>query len=157
MRILVMSDGHGATNNAEKALLSHTDAKHVFYLGDGADKIDKLSGFYPDRIFHIVSGNCDYGSEHILRGEEMINGVRILYTHGHRYNVKYGTGVLLDEAKTIGAKLVLYGHTHISKVEYIDGIYLVNPGALSHSREGKESYAVIDITDKGIMPITIKI
>ena len=33
-----------------------------------------------------------------------------------------------------------------------DGIYLVNPGSV---RQG--SYAVIDITDSGIMPVLMKI
>jgi putative phosphoesterase len=156
MRILVMSDAHGQIRGAEKALEAHPDAKQVFYLGDGSDKIHELKSFYPDRNINIVSGNCDFNSNFMSRGEAVVNGIRILYTHGHRYNVKYGIQLLYDEAKTIGAKLVLYGHTHVSKIEYIDGIYFVNPGALSRSRDGHESYAVIDITDKGIMPIIIK-
>lgn len=157
MRILVMSDCHGMTRNAEKALDAHPEAKTVFYLGDGAYEIDELKSFYPDRNFHIVSGNCDIGSRFIGIGEAVIGKIKILYTHGHRYNVKYGTQMLLEVAQDVGASLALYGHTHISKIEYVNGIYLVNPGALSHSREGSESYAVIDITDSGIMPLILKI
>lgn len=157
MRILVMSDCHGAVTRVEKALEAQPEAKHVFYLGDGADEVLRLIEFYPDRIFHIVKGNCDWGSELPLNGIENINGVNIYYTHGHRNFVKQDTAVLKAIAQNFKAKIVLYGHTHCASTEYCDGIYIVNPGALSCSRSGPESYAVIDILPNGIIPIIIKI
>lgn len=157
LRILVMSDCHGAYHEAERVLSAHDDIKTIFYLGDGVGVIENIMEFYPDKTFHIVSGNCDWNSKYNDYGEAVINNVRIIYTHGHKLGVKYGTEQLFKLAQNVGATLVLYGHTHISSVEYRDGIYLVNPGSLRLSREGAESYAIVDISKDGIMPNIIKI
>ncbi len=157
MRIIVLSDCHGAASRVQKAIDAQPDAKHVFYLGDGAEEVKKLTEFYNDRIFHIVKGNCDFGSELPLQGCVNVNGANIYFTHGHRNFVKQDTAVLQAIASNFDAKIVLYGHTHIAKTDYIDGVYYVNPGALSGSRNGPESYAVIDILPNGIIPIIIKI
>lgn len=150
-----MSDCHGLRRAIEKVLDKHEDIKKVFYLGDRTNDIEAVRDFYSDREFFIVSGNCDWNSDYPTYGETVIEGVRIIYTHGHRYNVKYGTEELFQTAKTAGAKLALYGHTHVAREEYRDGIYLINPGALNGAREGREGYAIIDITVKGIMPSLI--
>lgn len=157
MRILVLSDCHGALRHAERAIEAHPDIKKIFFLGDGADEVFGLQSFYSDRTFYIVSGNCDPFSTFPNFGEVVIEGKRILYTHGHRYSVKYSTEMLFEIAKNINADLALYGHTHVAKEEYRDGIYLVNPGALNHSREGGNSYAIIDVTSKGIVTSFMKI
>ncbi len=155
MRILVLSDCHGARRDIEKVLEKHQDIKKVFYLGDLVKDIDAVKDFYNDRQFFIVSGNCDWNSEYPSYGESLIEGIKVVYTHGHRYNVKYGTEKLFETAKAVGAKLVLYGHTHIARQEYREGIFLVNPGAIHRAREGREGYAIIDITSQGIMPSLI--
>lgn len=157
MRILVMSDCHGSRRALQTALDAHPDIKQIFYLGDGVRDIEEMMQFYPDKIFNIVSGNCDWNSMYPTYSEKVIEGVRIIFTHGHRHNVKYTTEKLYEMAKNVGATLVLYGHTHCAKSEYCDGVYLVNPGALHGAREGREGYAVIDITSQGIMPSLMKI
>ncbi len=157
MRILVLSDCHGAVSRVQKAIEAQPDAKHVFYLGDGVRDVQEIISFYPDRIFHLVKGNCDFSSDLPIHGVADINGAKIFFTHGHRSFVKQDTAVLRAIAGNFGAKIVLYGHTHIANVEYSDGVYCINPGALSGSRNGPESYAVIDILPEGIMPIIIKI
>ncbi len=151
MRILVLSDCHGSHRTVEKALDAHTDIKKVFYLGDGVSTVEEIQRFYPDREFNIVSGNCDWHSSYPVYGETVIEGVRVIYTHGHRYNVKHGTERLYEAAQNAGASLALYGHTHEARVEYRDGIYLVNPGASNGAYNGS-CYAVIDISKAGIMP-----
>ena len=157
MRILVISDCHGNRRALETVLDRHADIKQVFYLGDGVGAVDEIKMFYPDKSFHIVSGNCDWGSDYPSYGETVLEGVRIVYTHGHRYGAKYGTERLFETAVNVGAKLVLYGHTHAAKQEYRDGIYVINPGALHGAREGREGYAVIDISSAGIMPSLMQI
>lgn len=157
MRILVMSDCHGAVGRAQKALDAHPEAKTVFYLGDGANEIEELISFYPDRKFYIVKGNCDWNSDLPTQGNVTVNGTVIYFTHGHRNFVKQGTAILRAIAENLGAKIALYGHTHCADIEYRDGIYCINPGALSGSRNGPESYAVIDILPQGIMPIIIPV
>ncbi len=156
MRLLVISDSHSRRGEIEKAIESQSDAKHIFFLGDCVRDIEDYTYIYPDRIFHIVSGNCDFSSEFPCENETVIEGLRIFYTHGHSYFVKGGLGGLKAEAKRRSAKIVLYGHTHISKIDYDDGIYFVNPGSLSSGRESGTSFAVIDIKPNGVMPIIIK-
>lgn len=153
MRIAVISDSHKRTNVIDKILADESDVKHIFFLGDNTSDIENFTYMYPEKSFHIVSGNCDYFSEFPTVGVEAIDGKRILYTHGHTFYVKYGIEKLKETALLNRYDIVLYGHTHIAKTVYENGIYIVNPGSCSNPREGKPSYAVIDITDNGIMPI----
>lgn len=157
MRIVVISDSHKRTGVIDKILSAQPQASHVFFLGDNVADIEDFPFLYPDKKFHIVCGNCDFYSTVQSVGLEVLNGKRIFYTHGHTYNVKYGLSKLLETAKANNYDIVLYGHTHIAKILYEDGIYIVNPGSPTNPRESKASYAVIDITDDGIMPIIISI
>ena len=157
MRIVVISDSHRRSAIIDKILSSQPDAQHVFFLGDNATDIEDFQFLYPNKIFHTVCGNCDFASMLPTVGLEVIGGKRILYTHGHTLSVKYGIGRLLEISEKNNCNIALYGHTHISRILYENGIYLVNPGSCSCAREGRNSYAVIDITDNGIMPIIIEI
>ena len=157
MRILVTSDAHGSVRDLENLIEKYSDIKHIFYLGDGVEAVAEIQQFFSDRNFYLVSGNCDFSSQFRGIGEAVINGVRIIYTHGHRYGVKYGTEKLFELAKFAGAKLVLYGHTHIQREEYKDGIYVVNPGALHGAREGREGFAIIDVSNEGIVTNLLKL
>ena len=149
MRILVISDSHKRTGVIDKILSVQQSAKYVFFLGDNVDDLEDFEILYPDKIFFKVCGNCDYFSTAPTVGFEVLNGVRIFYTHGHTFNVKSGTERLLQKAREENYNIVLYGHTHIAKTLYADGIHIVNPGSCSSPREGKPSYAVIDITESG--------
>ena len=156
MRILVISDSHGKTSAIEKAIESQPTAKHIFFLGDCVRDIEDFTFIYPDRFFHLVSGNCDYSSMLKSVDAVTVEGVRILFTHGHPFSVKSGMARIREAAAQNGAQLVLFGHTHISYTEYSNGIHFVNPGSLSHG-DGGAGYAVVDIEPSGIRPIIIKI
>ncbi len=157
MRIVVISDSHGSTGKIDKVLQAQPQAEYVFFLGDNVSDIEDYEFIYPNMKFCVVSGNCDYNSFLPASGMETAYGVRIFYTHGHTLGVKYSVDNLIKSAKQNNCQIALYGHTHISNILYEDGVYIVNPGSLSRSREGSESYAVIDITQSGIMPIIIKV
>ena len=158
MRITVISDSHRRSGVIDKILSARDDSTHIFFLGDLVSDMDDFELLYPEKKFHIVSGNCDGFSLYPYVGLEILNGVRIMYTHGHTFSVKYGTSRLLEAAKQNNCQIVLYGHTHVSNILYEDGIYIVNPGSVSSPRDSsRASYAVIDITDKGIMPIIIEV
>ena len=157
MRILVMSECHGSIGKVIKAIENQPEAKDIFYLGDGVNEVESIIHNYPDRSFHLVHGNCDWNSMLPTTASKTLSGTTVFYTHGHTLFVKRNTDMLLAAAKQAGAKIALFGHTHCASIEYKDGIHLVNPGALSASRNGPESYAVIDILPNGIMPIIIKI
>lgn len=157
MRILVISDSHRNTRVIDKILESQPDAKHVFFLGDCTADIEDFDLLYPDKTFHIVCGNCDFYSSFKSVDVDTVCGHRIFFTHGHNYAVKSSYQHLLKTTKENNCDIALFGHTHIPKIVYEEGVYLVNPGSCSKSREGRPTYAVIDITDKGIMPFTIEI
>ncbi len=157
MRIVVISDSHKRSDIVEKILYSQPEASEVFFLGDHADDVEDLQYIFPNKRFHILSGNCDYFSAFPSTAVATVSGVKIFYTHGHTLSVKYGTERLLESAKQNDCQIALYGHTHISKILYEDGIYVVNPGSCSKGRDFHESYAVIDIEQNGIMPIIVNL
>lgn len=158
MRIVVISDSHRRTNIIDKILASQPTARQVFFLGDNVADIEDFEYLYPDKLFHAVSGNCDYMSTVPCVDVENVAGKKILYCHGHTFSVKSGTSRLLEAAKGNNCDIVLYGHTHVSQILYADGVYIVNPGSCSSPRDGsRPSYAVIDITDNGIMPIIVNL
>ena len=58
---------------------------------------------------------------------------------------------LVNRAKELNCDIVCFGHTHVSFLDRVDGVTLVNPGSLSHSRDGKPcSYAILDINEDDI-------
>lgn len=156
MRILVASDTHGKVLPLKKAIEQEKEAQTIIFLGDGANDVYKLSKDFKDKKFIILRGNNDIGSflETYIGN---FNQIGVFATHGHRYFVKSGIETLKKQAKLNGAKLCLYGHTHKADISYEDGVYFVNPGSFYASKTGFFSYAVVDIIDKGIMPIIKKI
>lgn len=157
MRITVISDSHRNVRAIRSILDAQPQTRHVFFLGDVTADIEDMNIEYPDKCFHIVSGNCDFFSNYPASGIETVGGHKIFYTHGHTLGVKHGTDNLIKTARLNGCKIALYGHTHVSQILYEDGIYIVNPGSCSEPRSGVPSYAVIDIEENGIMPIIINI
>ena len=157
MRITVISDSHRNSRVIRKILNERTDSSTVFFLGDVTADIEDIMHEYPNKTFNIVSGNCDFFSIYPSAGIANVGGHNIFYTHGHTLSVKYGTERLIAAAKEKNCDIALYGHTHISKILYEDGVYLVNPGSCSSPREGRPSYAVIDIEKNGVMPIIINL
>lgn len=152
MRLVVLSDTHGRPSLIDRVLRSEKDAKEVFFLGDIVSDIEEVMPEFGDRNFHIVKGNCDYFCSYPVFDIKEYPHACVYYTHGHKYFVKSGTEVLCSTARSTGANVVLFGHTHIPSVEYEGGIYLINSGSLALPRELGPSYAVIDITEKGILP-----
>ena len=158
MRIVVISDSHKNTRVIDKILDSQPDAKAVFFLGDNITDIEDFEFMYPDKRFFAVAGNCDYFSTASSVELVTVSGVKILYTHGHTLGVKYGLERLKEVAKQRECQIALYGHTHVSQILYEDGLHIVNPGSCSEPRDGiVRTYAVIDITENGIMPVIIKL
>ncbi len=157
MRIIAISDSHGRSGVIDKILSAQKEADHIFFLGDNVTDIEDFPILYPEKKFHIISGNCDSFSPLPSTGLEAINGVNIFYTHGHTLGVKYSLEHLKEHALLRNCKIALYGHTHISNILYEDGLYIVNPGSCSRPRDSAPSYAVIDIENGRIFPFTVKI
>ncbi len=134
--ILAFSDSHG--DPLPQSLVSvAAESKYVFFLGDG---ISELGGLLTLKNLHVVRGNCDragFKSEEIVQ----VDGVKILLTHGHEYNVKRNLLLLACRAKELGCSVVFYGHTHFASIDECEGVTLICPGAMCRSYFSKPSYA----------------
>lgn len=136
MKILVFSDSHGKSENIIKALKIHGGVcDFAVFLGDGLKDIDYVREKF-SVPFVTVKGNCDTLISSGERDECVLDldGVRVLLTHGHKYNVKYGCGTLLYRARELEVDAVLFGHTHtpLDTQEYVGDkrIHLFNPGSV---------------------------
>lgn len=150
MRIVVFSDSHGDIFQAIEVVRRNEKEKVFIFLGDGVDELETLREMYPHKEFIGVRGNCDFFC-HLPDEYTMdADGVKLICTHGHLYNVKSTQEKLAEAARKKGATVALYGHTHKSLVKYDDGLYLVCPGSISRPADRYPTYATIDITKKGI-------
>ena len=154
MRILVVSDTHRDAFALREAILKQPAADIVIHFGDGAEEAQEMKENFPEKMFLMVRGNCDWGSKIPVDDEIVLEGKHIFYTHGYTYNVKYGMYEAISAARARKADILLFGHTHNAMTDYQDGLYIMNPGSL-HGSEG--SYGVIDITNAGIVMNLLKI
>ena len=157
MRIAVMSDSHGQGLVVDRIVRREKDADIIIFLGDVTSDIEDFTYEYTDKKFYIVSGNCDRFPSFPYSSVASIGGINIFMCHGHTLGVKGGLGGLIRAARQSECKIALYGHTHIPNIKYEDGLYIVNPGSCARSRDGGNSYAVIDIRDNGILPSIVRI
>lgn len=157
MRVVVISDSHGSGYVVDRILRREKNAQVVVFLGDVTRDIEDFVYEYTDKKFYIVSGNCDFMPDYPYSTVFEVKKTPIYACHGHTLGVKGGTGALAMAARQQGCKIALYGHTHIPNIKYDEGLYIVNPGSCARSREGGNSYAVIDIRDNGILPTIVRI
>lgn len=147
MKILVISDTHGYTANAEK-LIKNGDFDYCIHLGDMADDCIKLQTIFPKQKFIFARGNNEfYITDDSLFPYERIftlENVKFFICHGHKYNVKLSTSLLKSKALDENADIALFGHTHSPMTENDGKITLMNPGNIF-------SYGTIEIHDKNAM------
>lgn len=152
MRLIVTSDTHrdffALHTLVEKF---HHTADLFIHLGDGADELEQVKDLYPECKFLNVRGNCDFGRQGTFAGCFSCGIAKILYTHGHIYNVKYELESILRAGKEVDANVILFGHTHVPMVDYRDGVHMLNPGSLGMPHGAKPTYGVVDITEKEIV------
>ncbi len=161
MKWIVFSDSHGTARNMEKVLDMHFDTADGFlFLGDGYREFRHLADCYPGRTYLCVRGNCDPAEADAPPLEELadIGGVRIMLTHGHRYQVKSGTEMLVSAARARRADIVLYGHTHEPFQQYLppegegeQPLYVFCPGSITLPRVGHPAYGILEIRANGIL------
>ena len=152
MRIFVFSDSHGNYWVLKKIVERYrSQAAFFIHLGDLERDVESLRPLCPGVKILGVPGNCDMFSTSPSYDLVTAEGRQILFTHGHRFHVKNGLDSLKSFARANGADVALYGHTHVSHTEYDDGLYLMNPGSVSASRNGGNSFGIVDITPAGIV------
>lgn len=157
MRLVVISDSHGSGQIVDRIIRREKLAEIFVFLGDKTADIEDFTYEYTDKKFYIVSGNCDFMPEYPYTATINAEKIKIFACHGHTLGVKGGLGNLCLAARQAECQIALYGHTHIPNIKYVDGLYIVNPGSCARSREGGNSYAVIDIRENGILPTIVRI
>jgi hypothetical protein len=144
----LLSDTHGRAQTAREAveLLLEQGADMLIHLGDigSVEVIDALAvrsvGTDQQIEAHMVFGNCDWESDALARyardlgviehgtgGELVVDGKRVVFTHGHIASI-------LNGAIESGAEYLLHGHTHVQSDEIMCETRVINPGALFRAR-----------------------
>ena len=142
MKVLVLSDSHGAVHFLRRILDTEPEAEIVFFLGDGLSDIEKVKPHYPIKKFICVKGNNDFYYQENKEAYKHIDGVTIMACHGDAFRVRSTLRELINKTASVRGNLALYGHTHQRNL-YSDaatGIFAVNPGAVCDGR-----YCVLDI------------
>lgn len=152
MRVVAFSDTHGNGAVIERIISDNPTVKYFIFLGDGERELERSRSLHQDVEILYVCGNCDYRSFAPDTDIFVKNGRKLIFTHGHNFQVRYSLDRLYQLAKQNCADVALFGHTHCRYLEYRDGVYLMNPGSASLPRDGKApSYGFIDIEDSGIV------
>ena len=146
MRVIVVSDSHGATGRLSTILTVAEQAgpiDAIIHLGDGYYDLRDLEVALPP--VYQVAGNCDLFRSDTLDFVTLSNA-KLLLTHGHYQHVREGTDDLLSLALEEKCAAALYGHTHYQKMEWRSGILILNPGAVNDCQ-----YAVLNINRLGAL------
>jgi len=146
MKILVMSDSHGAKSALLKAATVESP-ELILHLGDHDRDCVALTSGFPEIPLRSVKGNCDGFSSGLVTDEFVLSGKRFFMTHGHAYRVKYGLNLIIEKAQAREADILLFGHTHIPHYSLNDNLVIINPGSIS---TGQKTYAVLNLSDDGV-------
>lgn len=158
MKVLFISDIHGSFYYLRKVMDEYEkqEMDKIVILGDvlyhgprnqlpkGYDcqaVLKLLNGYKEDII--AVRGNCDAEVDQmVLEFDVMadykkvnLNGIDFFLTHGHLYEG------IPDMAKDC---VFAYGHIHKAVACKQDGQYVINPSSISLSKEGVNSYGVLE-------------
>ena len=150
MKYMIISDIHGDIYNLNIVLdiYSKEMCNKLIVLGDlfnygidlnRDDIIYRLNLLRDDVIY--VRGNCDNNINGILFDtpyslEIDINNKKVFLNHGHLYNNEYLLGSNYN--------IIISGHTHVANIEKIHDKLFLNPGSISKSRKGENSFMIID-------------
>lgn len=133
MKLLVMSDSHGAEGMLE-LVARHIEKNaydYIIHLGD----VRRDAQWLEDRLGREimgVAGNCDFLSQDAREIVTVFGGARMLFTHGDAYGVKRSYDRLSYYAEEKQCKAAFFGHTHQFFAGKAGSVMLVNPGALQN-------------------------
>ena len=151
-RILVISDTHYPNRLIPDAFYGLIeDCDLLVHCGDFQD-----SDFYDELLLlgkplHAVLGNNDdFLLERQLprRLAFTAGGVRIGVVHGSGPSRKALENARREFAGE-GLDIVLFGHSHVPTIQQEGGRLYLNPGSLTCSRSGGESYGILEVKDGG--------
>jgi putative phosphoesterase len=144
-KILVLSDTHGNAKGLQKLRPLIAENDYIVHLGDGAGDMREIMREFPDKVY-LCGGNCDFFTRYPDEGILQVEGLKIMYCHGHKYRVKSTLAELALTAKNRDCDIALYGHTHTALISEINGVTLINPGSLSRpvGEGGSYCYLVVN-------------
>ena len=147
MRILIISDSHGSTENID--LLKKKEGKFdlILHCGDGTGDFDYISDRLGCRV-NGVRGNCDIFSGEFAVQNLNIEGKLIHIEHGNKLPC-LDDREILNYAVNSRYDVILYGHTHEQKLLNGNGRWVINPGSISRPRDGAPSYVVMKTDGNG--------
>ena len=166
MKLLVVSDTHGAYGKLALLLKMHRDADALIFLGDGLSDLQRAGVDGMPLCVFSVRGNCDsslFGDGVPEERELGLGGSRFLAMHGHTRGVKYGLEEAVSAAVGSGADVLLYGHTHAPFEKYLPAgsdffgvniekpLYIFNPGSLGSAYDGHSYFGIIEAREGGIL------
>lgn len=154
LRLLVISDTHYPLRKISGEFYSllldaegQTRFNGIIHCGD-IQEID----FYEDLLtyeiplYAVLGNNYDFLLERKIPFRRVINltGLNIGIVHGHGSFFP-----AIENAKKEFCKdkvdIVCYGHSHIASIDTIGEKLFINPGSLTSGRNGKNTYAIIEI------------
>jgi putative phosphoesterase len=142
MRIIVVSDTHGAPELLLSAVRQAGKTDMLLHLGDGQRDCGALERAYGGEV-RMVRGNCDFMGGDLYEQILSPGGVVVFMTHGHLYDAKLTLNKLWYKGQQCGADIVCFGHTHMPLLDRQGKLTLLNPGSLRHGR----TYGLIEIRD----------
>lgn len=162
MKILIVSDSHGRTENLFKVIHREKDIQCFIHLGD-AEKSEEeirreIEKDNPLCAVNFVRGNCD---DDLRTPESKIltfSFVNVFVTHGHRYHPGYGLDDLAATAYHNNCAYALFGHTHRPEFADVMGVTCFNPGSIAYPRneDRKASYGIMTADPDGHIKLEIK-
>jgi len=140
MILLLFSDNHRNKENIDIILKRHPNADRIISLGDSEMSEAELTGL---GIFG-VRGNYPFEPKFPDDLLFVFDEWMMVFTHGHRQNVKSGLTQIYLFGKEKVADAVFFGHTHRAFLEDFRDLVLCNPGSLAQPRINEPaSYAVV--------------
>lgn len=140
MKILILSDTHGAVSAAE-GIIRKERPDHVIHLGDCLQDAKELAERFPTLPICRVPGNNDFFSDEPKERAIRLEDAGLFLCHGHTTGVKNGDySAQWAKAYRNRCTVSLFGHTHVPHLEERDGILLLNPGAAERDR-----YAILTL------------
>lgn len=141
MKLYIFSDSHGSLQEMLQ-IVEKNPPDAIVHLGDGTQDAEDLGHIFPNIPLYRVPGNCDGFTSMAPIQELVIDGIHILFSHGHLWSVKQHMVHALEAAREQNANILLHGHTHIPKIEEeADGLVVMNPGP------SPDSYGIITIEE----------
>jgi putative phosphoesterase len=144
VKVLIVSDVHGHLEKLHTIVTRHPTVETVLSAGD-----QEISQSWLDQHnIQAVYGNA-YQDSGQSRVQMEFNTWRVVMVHGHEHQVHRGDHGLARLMAETMADLVIHGHTHVLRLTQTEKGYLLNPGAVSHSRSVfPSSYVMIDFDER---------